>query len=75
MFLAAWGPDGSPLWAHTFGDKEADYMRGLAVDGSAIYATGTFHLTLNLGGDDLVAAVGKTPKIPYGDVYVAKWER
>jgi hypothetical protein len=75
LFLVAWGPGGAPLWAKTFGDSEDDYARGLAVDAGAIYATGTFHKTLNLGGEDLVAAVGKTPKIPYGDVFVAKWER
>ncbi len=75
MFLAAFGPGGAPLWARTFGDGEDDYARAVAVDGAAIYATGTFHKTVNLGGDDLTAAVSKTPKIPYGDVFVAKWER
>lgn len=75
MFLAAFGPSGAPLWARTFGDGEDDYARGVAVDAGAIYATGTFHKTVNLGGDDLTAAVSKTPKIPYGDVFVAKWER
>ena len=75
IFLAAFGPAGAPLWARTFGDGEDDYGRGLAVDGAAIYATGTFHKTVNLGGDDLTAAVSKTPKIPYGDVFIAKWER
>jgi hypothetical protein len=75
MFLVAWGPSGTPLWARTYGDSEDDYARGLAVDAGAIYATGTFHKSLNVGGDDLVAAVGKTPKIPYGDVFVAKWDR
>ena len=75
LFLAAFGPGGAPLWARTFGDSEDDYARGIAVDGAAIYATGTFHKTVNLGGDDLTAAVSRTPKIPYGDVFVAKWER
>lgn len=75
MFLVAFGPTGAPLWARTFGDSEDDYARGLAVDGGALYATGTFHKTVNLGGEDLTAAAGKTPKIPYGDVFVAKWER
>lgn len=75
IFLAAFGPAGAPLWARTFGDGEDDYGRGLAVDGGAIYAAGTFHKTVNLGGEDLTAAVSKTPKIPYGDVFVAKWER
>ena len=75
MFLAAFGPGGAPLWARTFGDSEDDYARGIAVDGAALYATGTFHKTVNLGGEDLTAAVSRTPKIPYGDVFVAKWER
>ncbi|HEU5060567.1 MAG TPA: hypothetical protein VFU21_28745, partial [Kofleriaceae bacterium] len=75
MFLAAFGPAGAPLWGRTFGDSEDDYGRGLAASGGAIYATGTFHKTMNLGGEDLTAAVSKTPKIPYGDVFVAKWER
>ena len=75
IFLAASGPAGAPLWARTFGDGEDDYGRGVAVDGGALYATGTFHKTVNLGGEDLTAAVSRTPKIPYGDVFVAKWER
>lgn len=75
MFIAAFGPGGAPLWARTFGDGEDDYARGLAVHAGAIYATGTFHKKVNLGGEELAAAVGKTPKIPYGDVFVAKWER
>jgi len=75
LFVVAFAPNGTPQWAHTFGDAEDDYARGLAVDAGAIYATGTFHKKVNLGGEELTAAVSKTPKIPYGDVFVAKWER
>jgi hypothetical protein len=75
MFLVAWTPGGAPLWSKTFGAAEDDYARAVAVDGGAVYAAGTFHVSLNLGGTDLKAQVAPDAKIPYGDVFVAKWER
>ena len=75
MFLAALSPSGDPLWGTTFGGVEDDYTRGLAVDKTAIYMTGTFHKSVNLGGKDLAAAAAPKALLPMGDVFVAKLAR
>lgn len=75
MFLLALKPNGDPLWSRTFGSKEDDYARGLAVHASALYLTGTFHLGINLGGTDLTAAAAPKAPLPLGDAFVAKFAR
>lgn len=75
MFLAALSPSGDPLWGTTFGGVEDDYTRGLAVDKTALYMTGTFHKSVNLGGADLAADAAPKALLPMGDVFVTKLAR
>lgn len=75
MFLVALDPKGDPLWSKSFGGKEDDYGRGITTAGRAIYATGTYHLGMDLGGGNLAAAVAPQAQLPLGDVFVAKFER
>jgi hypothetical protein len=74
-FLYALSPSGDGLWARTFGGPEDDYGRGLAADRGAVYLTGTFHLTMQVGGAKLTAAAASAGRLPLGDAYVGKLER
>jgi hypothetical protein len=75
MFLLALTPGGDPQWIKRFGGAEDDYARGLATSGRSIYATGTYHVGVDLGGGELKAATDPKGKLPLGDVFVAVFRR
>ncbi|HUS68850.1 MAG TPA: SBBP repeat-containing protein [Kofleriaceae bacterium] len=75
MFLLALTAGGDPLWLKSFGQGEDDYARGLATSGRALYATGTYHVGVDLGGGVLAATADPKGKLPLGDVFVAKFQR
>jgi hypothetical protein len=75
LFVAAFGPSGQPIWARSFGQKEEDFARGLAVDDRAVYLVGTFEIGIDVGGTALASATPPGSPLPWGDVLVAKFER
>lgn len=75
IFLIKLSRDGEHRWSKNYGGKQVDYVRSLAMakDDEPV-AVGTFFLTANFGGDDLVAdSSGQT--LPTGEIYAAKFGR
>src|SRR5690606_38844268 len=66
-FVVKYDPDGDVLWARRGGGAEADYARGVAVDGTGeAYVTGAFKATATFGTFDLTSGGGT-------DVVLAKY--
>jgi hypothetical protein len=62
-------PGNALLWLTTFGDKNGDLVRDIAVDGSSLLVVGSFWNALDLGGTSKPAlSKGK------GDAFVAKFD-
>ncbi|HLT45753.1 MAG TPA: SBBP repeat-containing protein [Rubricoccaceae bacterium] len=67
VFVVKYDPDGDVLWARRGGGAEADYARGVAVDGAGeAYVTGSFKATATFGTFDLTSGGGS-------DVFLAKY--
>lgn len=67
VFVAKYGPDGSPRWSRSFGGIFDDTGKAISVDKNGdVLVTGVFLKTADLGGDPLVSAGGY-------DVFVAKY--
>lgn len=59
VFVAALAPDGSPLWAHQYGDSSSQRASQLAIDSAGdLVLGGEFYGSLDLGGAPLVATLG-----------------
>jgi hypothetical protein len=68
FFIAKFSPDGTPLFAKSFGGTSTDYARSLAVDPqNNILVTGCFTNTVNFGGTSLTSLGGR-------DVFIAKYD-
>jgi hypothetical protein len=75
IFLVKLSPAGEHLWSKNFGGEQVDYGRDVAFDGDDnVLLTGTFYLTANFGGVDLVAD-NKGESIPTGDVFLLELGR
>jgi len=75
-FVLKLDPNGSHLWSKSFGNKESDTGRSVALypDGSSVLV-GTYRYPIALGGQALPYAKKEGGLIPYGDIFLVKLGR
>jgi hypothetical protein len=67
---------GALVWAQSFGDKDHDQGRALAMDDKgAAYAAGLYRFRLDVGPTPLESVRAEGDRIPKPDVFVVKLER
>jgi hypothetical protein len=76
-YVAKLTPDGEPIWAHRMGGELGDMARAVAVgEDGRVFVAGTFHRTARFGDVELqTASEAAGSQIPYGDAFVALFER
>lgn len=75
-FLMKLSPQGSVLWAKSFGGDSLDMGKVVAVDAKGgVVTVGAYNQEIDLGAGTLKPLPGKDPKILKGDFYLAAFER
>ncbi len=74
VFIAKLNRAGEPQWSKNFGGKQVDFVRQIAIapDNQPVMV-GTFFLTVNFGGEPLVAKSART--VPSGEMFAVKLGR
>jgi hypothetical protein len=77
VFLLKLDPEGKTVWARSFGDKDHDQARSIAIDGEGNpVVAGIFRFALTLTPLPTIESVHKDgDKVPKGDVFVARFKR
>jgi hypothetical protein len=77
VFVVKLAPDGNTIWQRSFGDKDHDQARAIAIDGEGNpVVAGIFRFALSLAPLPAIESVRKPDeKAPHGDVFVARFKR
>jgi hypothetical protein len=76
VFALKLDPNGAPIWLQTWGDKDHDQGRAVALDDKgAAYILGLFRFQLGVGAQPIESARAPDDRAPKVDTFVVKLDR